>query len=88
MTRRCGVTWRRTLRLRWSPQQISRRLIIDHRHDGLMRMSHETICTSLFVQTKAVLHIAYEADFASANQARPPPSAATSPATDAIEVNP
>ena len=43
------------LRLSWSPQQISRRLIIDHPHDGSMRVSHETIYTSLFVQTKAVL---------------------------------
>jgi transposase, IS30 family len=43
------------LRLRWWPQQISRRLIIDHPHDGSMRVSHETIYTSLFVQSKAVL---------------------------------
>jgi IS30 family transposase len=43
------------LRLRWSPQQISRRLVIDHPHGGSMRVSHETIYTSLFVQTKAVL---------------------------------
>jgi IS30 family transposase len=44
------------LRLAWSPQQISRRLIIDHPHDGSMRVSHETIYTSLFVHSKAVLH--------------------------------
>ena len=43
------------LRLRWSPQQISRRLIVDYPHDRCMRVSHETIHTSLLVQTKAVL---------------------------------
>jgi transposase, IS30 family len=43
------------LRLRWSPQQVSRRLIIDHPDDQSMRVSHETIYTSLFVQSKAVL---------------------------------
>jgi hypothetical protein len=43
------------LRLRWSPQQISRRLITEFPHDASMRVSHETIYTSLFVQTTAVL---------------------------------
>jgi IS30 family transposase len=43
------------LRLRCSPQQISRRLIMDYPHDRSMRVSHETIYTSLFVQTKAAL---------------------------------
>jgi transposase, IS30 family len=40
------------LRLRWSPQQISRRLITDHPHDGSMRVSHETIYTSLLCRPK------------------------------------
>jgi transposase, IS30 family len=53
--RRCSVTWREKLRLRWPPLQISRRLLINHPHDGSMRASHETIYTSLFVQSKAVL---------------------------------
>jgi IS30 family transposase len=40
----------RGLRLRWSPQQITARLILDH-PDGLeKRVSHETIYQSLFVQ--------------------------------------
>jgi IS30 family transposase len=39
----------------WSPRQISRRLDLDHPEDPTMRVSHETIYTSLFVQTKAVL---------------------------------
>jgi IS30 family transposase len=45
----------RKSQLRWSPQQISRRMIIDHPHDGSMRVFHQTIYTSLFVQTKAML---------------------------------
>ena len=43
------------LRQRWSPQQISRRLIIDFPQDASMRVSHETIYSSQFVQTNAVL---------------------------------
>ena len=39
----------------WSPMQISERLLVDHPGDASMRVSHETIYTSLFVQTKAVL---------------------------------
>lgn len=40
------------LRHRWSPQQISRRLVHDYPDDPAMRVSHETIYTSLFVQAK------------------------------------
>jgi IS30 family transposase len=43
------------LRLCWSPQQISRRLRLDHPGDPTMRVCHETIYTSLFVQAKGVL---------------------------------
>lgn len=43
------------LRLRWSPQQISKRLVLDFPADAAMRVSHETIYTSLFVQAKAAL---------------------------------
>jgi IS30 family transposase len=39
----------------WSPQQISRRLRLEFPDDASMRVSHETIYTSLFVQTKAIL---------------------------------
>ena len=41
--------------VRWSPQQINRRLPIDFPDDPAMRVSHETIYTSLFVQAEAVL---------------------------------
>ncbi len=40
---------------RWSPQQISRRLELDFPVDPSMRVSHETIYTSLFVQAKGGL---------------------------------
>ena len=36
----------------WSPQQILRRLVVDFPPDEVMRVSHETIYTSLFVQTR------------------------------------
>jgi IS30 family transposase len=43
------------LKQRWSPQQISARLRLDFPDDPTMRVSHETIYTSLFVQAKAGL---------------------------------
>ena len=43
------------LELRWSPQQIAERLRVDHPHDEELRVSHETIYQSLFVQTRGAL---------------------------------
>ena len=43
------------LHARWSPQQISARLGVDHPHDPEMRVSHETIYRSLFVQMRGAL---------------------------------
>lgn len=40
---------------RWSPQQISARLVRDHPDDLEMRVSHETIYQSLFVQGRGAL---------------------------------
>lgn len=40
----------------WSPEQISQRLQSDYPTDKLMRVSHETIYKSLFVQTKGSLN--------------------------------
>ena len=45
----------RDLRRQWSPEQISRRLSEDFRDDATMRISHETIYKSLFVQGRGEL---------------------------------
>ena len=45
----------RRLKLRWSPQQIAARLIVDYPEDPEMRVSHETIYQSLFVQGRGAL---------------------------------
>lgn len=39
----------------WSPQQISRRLLIDFPHDESMRISHEAIYQALYVQGRGAL---------------------------------
>lgn len=43
------------LAARWSPQQISARLKIEHPTDPEMRISHETIYQSLYVQSRGEL---------------------------------
>ena len=43
------------LALEWSPQQISRRLIVDFPDDGSMRVSHETIYLSIFQPARKAL---------------------------------
>jgi IS30 family transposase len=43
------------LGLRWSPEQISARLRLDHPGDRHMQVSHETIYQSLFVQGRGAL---------------------------------
>ena len=45
----------RKLEALWSPQQISRRLVADYPGDLEMRVSHETIYKSLFVQARGAL---------------------------------
>jgi IS30 family transposase len=40
---------------RWSPQQISARLKVEHPEDPEMRISHETIYQSLYVQSRGEL---------------------------------
>lgn len=43
------------LRNQWSPEQIAQRVEQDHPNDHSMRVSHETIYRSLFVQARGVL---------------------------------
>ena len=45
----------RRLAERWSPQQIAARLVGDYPDDPEMRVSHETIYRSLFVQARGAL---------------------------------
>jgi len=45
----------RRLRERWSPQQIAARLVCDYPDDPTMRVSHETIYRTLFVQARGAL---------------------------------
>jgi transposase, IS30 family len=58
------------LRKRWSPQQISAKLRIDHPDDLEMRISHETIYLSLFVQSRGELRRQLAAELRSARTAR------------------
>jgi len=45
----------RSLRQRWSPEQITARLIVDDPDGQEMRVSHETIYQSLYVQSRGAL---------------------------------
>jgi IS30 family transposase len=45
----------RGLRAEWSPQQIAARLIRDYPDDMAMRVSHETIYRTLFIQARGAL---------------------------------
>jgi len=45
----------RGLRAEWSPQQIAARLISDYPEDMTMRVSHETIYRTLFIQARGAL---------------------------------
>jgi transposase, IS30 family len=46
------------LELRWSPQQIASWLVLEFPDDAEMRVSHETIYLSLFVQSRGALRSA------------------------------
>ena len=53
--RRHGPRQARRWARAWSPQQISRRLRLDFPDDGAMRISHEAIYQSLYVQGRGAL---------------------------------
>lgn len=43
------------LKMGWSPQQIARRLVTEYPDDPTMRVSHETLYRSLYIQARGVL---------------------------------
>ncbi len=55
---------------RWSPQQISARLKVDHPDDEEMRISHETIYRSLYVQSRGELRRQLTAQLRSGRRTR------------------
>jgi len=60
------------LRADWSPQQIARSLPVLFPNDAVMRVSHETIYQSLFVQTKGELKRELTAHLRSGRSTRRP----------------
>ncbi|MEE6274618.1 helix-turn-helix domain-containing protein [Georgenia sp. MJ206] len=71
------------LALRWSPQQIAHRLVLDFPGDPSMRVSHETIYTSLFVQAKAALPGELTAQLRTGRVRRPRTGGSSPPAPSA-----
>jgi IS30 family transposase len=56
----------------WSPQQISEKLRVDHPGDQEMRISHETIYQSLFVQSRGELRKQLTGELRTGRKARKP----------------
>jgi IS30 family transposase len=65
---------------RWSPQQIARRLARDYPDQKHMRVSHETIYQSLFVQSRGALRRELTRHLRSGRSARRPARRVTTPA--------
>src|SRR3954467_15419844 len=61
----------RGLERRWSPQQIAARLRLEHPDDPLMRISHETIYRSLYVQARGELRRQLTAQLRTGRSTRP-----------------
>jgi IS30 family transposase len=57
---------------RWSPEQISAKLRVDHRDDLEMRISPETIYQSLFVQSRGELRRQLTAELRTGRKSRKP----------------
>jgi IS30 family transposase len=60
------------LRKQWSPEQISEKLRVDYPGDQEMRISHETIYQSLFVQSRGELRKQLTAELRTGRKARKP----------------
>jgi transposase, IS30 family len=58
------------LRRRWSPQQIAARLSVDYPAEEVMRISHETIYRSLYVQSRGELRRQLSAQLRSGRSTR------------------
>jgi transposase, IS30 family len=74
-SRRVRGWWRRSrggLEEGWSPEQISARLRVEYPDDQEMRISHETIYQSLFVQSRGELRRQLTVCLRSARTARKP----------------
>jgi IS30 family transposase len=56
----------------WSPQQISAKLRVDHPDDQEMRISHETIYQSLFVQSRGALRKQLTGELRTGRKSRKP----------------
>lgn len=61
----------------WSPQQIAKRLTEEFSDDQTMRVSHETIYRSLFIQSRGVLKKQLQAHLRRQRSARRPRNAST-----------
>jgi IS30 family transposase len=57
---------------RWSPAQISAKLRVDHPDDQEMRISHETIYLSLFIQSRGELRKQLTAELRTGRKTRKP----------------
>jgi IS30 family transposase len=69
------------LREKWSPQQISKRLELEFPDDPEMRVSHETIYESLYLQARGELRAQLELALRS-GRARRVPATASRPLSD------
>jgi IS30 family transposase len=69
---RLRIEVERRLRERWSPQQIAARLRLDFPDDQEMRVSHETIYQSLYVQSRGALRRELAKELRSGRQHRKP----------------
>jgi len=57
---------------RWSPAEIAARLVLDHPDDEAMRVSHETIYASLYLQGRGGLRKELISALGSGRLRRPP----------------
>ena len=75
---------------RWSPEQISRRLVEDHPDDGEMRVCHETIYQALYVQGRGGLRRELTASLRTGRALRRPrrqPAARRTRITDMVMIS-